>query len=180
MTFRNDNETLEVASLTARDAPVVAQRLASDPDGLTATGADAPHDETALARVIGTSIVGGSRLWRVRVGDDLFGAIVGDDPFSTDEQRMFVWLNPRHRGDDLGIKLVAETIRRLAREGRERVVVKPPRSNYAALRILNALEFIYVGEASDGDSESEPKVLFERGTSGGPSPTLRTNRDDTG
>ena len=81
MTFRNDNETLEVASLTARDAPVVAQRLASDPDGLTATGADAPHDETALARVIGTSIVGGSRLWRVRVGDDLFGAIVGDENY---------------------------------------------------------------------------------------------------
>lgn len=179
MKYRNANETLEVAPIAAEDALVVARRLASDPDGLAATGADAPHDESALARVIEKSIEGGSRLWRVRVGDDLFGAIVGDDPFSTDEQRMFVWLDPRHRGDDLGIKLVAMTIRRLAREGRERVVAKPPRSNYAALRILNALEFIYVGEAN-GDSGNEPKVLFERGTSGGPSPKPHTHRDLAG
>ena len=179
MTHKRITEALEVALLTEEDSPVIAGRLASDPDGLAATGANAPREETALQRLIKKSIGEGSRLWRVRVGGDLFGAIVGDDPFSAEENRLFVWLDPRHRGDDLGIKLVAETIRRLAKEGRERVVAKPPRSNYAALRILNALEFIYVGEEDD-DSSADPKVLFERGTTGGPSTNPRIHRDLAG
>ena len=80
----------------------------------------------------------------------------------------------------MGIKLVAETIRQLAKEGRERVIAKPPRSNYAALRILNALEFIYVGEEKNDDSTASPKVLFERGTSGGPNPKSQIYRDLAG
>ncbi len=52
--------------------------------------------------------------------------------------------------------------------GRERVVAKPPRSNYAALRILNALEFIFVGEEPVEQTDKEPRIRFERGTSGGP------------
>lgn len=161
---KTGGDNFEVAPINQADALVVARRLASDPDGLDATGSDAPHEESALRRVIESAINQGTRIWRVRVGDDLFGAIVGDDPFTNDEKRLFVWLDPRHRGDDLGIKLVAETIRHLEREGRETVVVKPPRSNYAALRILNVLEFTYLGESENDGDAGERKALFERRT----------------
>ncbi len=168
MSSRHPGPNLDVAIITERDSTVVAQKLASDPEGVAATGSDAPFDGAALERLIRTAIDSGAQLWRVRVGDDLFGAVVGDDPFALSEERMFIWLDPRHRGDDLGIKLVAETIRRLGETGRERVIAKPPRSNYAALRILNALEFIYVGEEPVEQEDNEPRIRYERGTRGGP------------
>ena len=146
MSSRIHGANLDVASISGRDAEVVAAKLASDPEGVTATGADAPLEGTALARVLRKALDSGSRLWRVRIGDDLFGAVVGDDPFEPEQNGMFIWLDPRHRGNDPGIRLVAETVRRLGEEGRERVIAGPPRSNYAALRILNALEFTFVGE----------------------------------
>jgi len=166
--------------ITAADALVVAQKFASDPEGLAATGSNAPRDQAGLKRVLKKALEHGTQLWRVPIGNDLFGAIVGDDPFTQEETRLFIWLDPQHRGDDLGIQLVAETIHRLAQEGRERVVAKPPRSNYAALRILNALEFIYIGEDSDDSSEANKKVLFERGTRGGPSVPTPIQRDLAG
>ena len=168
MTQRATENNLDIAAITTREAEVVARKLASDPEGLAATGADAPRSAVALARLLSSGLDEGVNLWRVRIGDDLFGAIIGDDPFSRDDDRLFVWLDPIHRGDDLGIRLVAETIRQLEREGRERVIAKPPRSNYAALRILNALEFIYVGEEPVEQDGSEPRIRYERGTSGGP------------
>lgn len=161
---------LEIESISERDAPVVAAKLASDTEGVVATGTDAPLEETALARLLGEAIASGAQLWRVRVGDDLFGAIVGDDPFEKNREGLFIWLDPRHRGDDLGVRLVAEAIRRLGEIGRERVIAKPPRSNYAALRILNALEFIYVGEEPVEQTGREPRIRYERGTRGGPGP----------
>ena len=48
------------------------------------------------------------------------------------------------------------------------MIAKPPRSNYAALRILNALEFIYVGEEPVEQQDREPRIRYERGTRGGP------------
>ena len=177
MTSRSSSSHLDVAPITEREADVVARKLASDPEGLAATGTDAPKSAVAVAALLRKTLGDGVRLWRVRCGDDLFGAIVGDDPFSRDDDRLFVWLDPIHRGDDLGIKLVAETIRRLGEEGRDRVVAKPPRSNYAALRILNALEFIYVGEEPVEQDGTEPRIRYERGTAGGPSSeTARSER----
>jgi RimJ/RimL family protein N-acetyltransferase len=168
MSSRHKKPNLDVAIITDRDTAVVARKLASDPEGVAATGSEAPFDGAALERMLRIALDSGVQLWRVRVGDDLFGAVVGDDPFVLGEERMFIWLDPQHRGDDLGIKLVAETIRRLGEMGRERVIAKPPRSNYAALRILNALEFIYVGEEPVEQEDREPRIRYERGTRGGP------------
>lgn len=171
MSTGHQGANLDVAAVTERDALFVARKLAGDPEGLAATGTEAPEDESALERLLRNALEQGGTLWRVRIDDDLFGAVVGDDPFTDGEARMFIWLDPKHRGNDLGIRLVAETVRRFGEEGRERVIVKPPRSNYAALRILNALEFIYVGEEPVERDGEEPKIRFERGTRGGPGTT---------
>jgi RimJ/RimL family protein N-acetyltransferase len=167
----------DVALLESRDAATIAARLLADPDGLAATGAAAPRNEAAMTRLLNDALAAGARLWRVRIGENLFGAIVGEDPFAENDQTnsdevlreiqrgLFVWLDPLHRGDDLGIQLVAETVKRLAEEGRTRLLARPPRSNYAALRILNALEFVYVGEEEellDTTSEQPTRVRFER------------------
>ena len=168
MSSERRRSNLDIASVTKRDAPAVARKLASDPEGMDATGTEAPREEAALERLIRNSIEGGGTLWRIRIGDDLFGAVVGDDPFADVEPGMFIWLDPRHRGNDLGIRIVADAVKRFGEEGRERVVVRPPRSNYAALRILNALEFVYVGEEPVERDGFEPRIRFERGTRGGP------------
>ena len=74
---------------------------------------------------------------------------------------------------------MAEAVRQLELEGRERLVARPPRSNYAALRILNALEFTYLGETEGEDPKLNiDRVIFEHRPSSGssrpgrPSPRL--------
>ena len=152
----------ELFAITDADCRVVAVRLSSDPEGLNASGHIAPGNVGAIEKVMNEALARGQKLWRIRVMDDLFGAIVGDDPFQNDEPRLFVWLDPKHRGNDLGIKLVAEAMRKLEDSGRQRVIATPPRSNYAALRILNVLEFTYIGEKDANVPGEEPRVLFER------------------
>jgi len=152
----------ELFPITSADCRVVAEKLSSDPEGLNASGHVAPKNVGAIERVMNDAIARGQKLWRIRVMDDLFGAIVGDDPFQNDEPRLFVWLDPKHRGNDLGIELVAGAIRKLEESGRERLIATPPRSNYAALRILNVLEFTYIGEKDTDVPGEEPRVLFER------------------
>ncbi|HAW96193.1 MAG: hypothetical protein CMJ33_06650 [Phycisphaerae bacterium] len=154
--------TPELFAITNTDCRVVAEKLASDPEGLSASGHVAPRNMGEIERVIIDALGRGQKLWRIRVMDDLFGAIVGDDPFQEDEQRLFVWLDPKHRGNDLGIELVAGAIKKLEESGRERLIATPPRSNYAALRILNVLEFTYIGEKDPDAPGEEPTVLFER------------------
>ena len=152
----------ELFPITSADCRVVAEKLSSDPEGLNASGHIAPRNIGAIERVMNDAIARGQKLWRIRVMDDLFGAIVGDDPFQNDEPRLFVWLDPKHRGNDLGIELVAGAIKKLEESGRERLIATPPRSNYAALRILNVLEFTYIGEKDTDVLGEEPRVLFER------------------
>ena len=154
--------TPELFAITNTDCRVVAEKLASDPEGLNASGHVAPRNMGEIEHAINDALASGLKLWRIRVMDDLFGAIVGDDPFQEDEPRLFVWLDPKHRGNDLGIELVAGAIRKLEESGRERLIATPPRSNYAALRILNVLEFTYIGEKDPDSPGEEPTVLFER------------------
>ena len=167
---------LEIIEVGSKESQVIATRMANDPSGLAATGNEIPRDRGSLRTLLEQALEDGRRLWRVPLGDDYFAAIVGDDPFHKGKERgLFIWLDPRHRGDDLGIQVVAEAVRRLELEGRDRLVARPPRSNYAALRILNALEFTYVGES---DEETDPKlkierVVFEHRTSGGTRPNSR-------
>ena len=171
---------LEIIEVGSEESQVVATRLANDPSGLAATGNEIPRDRASLRRLIEKALNSGRRLWRVPLGDDYFAAIVGDDPFHDGkDQGLFIWLDPRHRGDDLGIKVVAEAVRQLELEGRERLVARPPRSNYAALRILNALEFTYLGETDGEDAKLNiARVIFEHRPSSGssrpgrPSPRL--------
>lgn len=172
--MKNDDDDheirLEIIEVGSEESQVIATRMANDPSGLAATGNEIPRDRGSLRSLIEKALNDGRRLWRVPLGDDYFAAIVGDDPFHQGKERgLFVWLDPRHRGDDLGIQVVAEAVRRLELEGRDRLVARPPRSNYAALRILNALEFTYVGE-SDEEMDTKLKierVVFEHRTSGG-------------
>lgn len=152
----------ELFAITEADCRIVAEKLATDPEGLGASGHVAPSNVGDIERAMNDALARGQKLWRIRVMDDLFGAIVGDDPFQNDEPRLFVWLDPKHRGNDLGIGLVAEAMKKLEESGRDRLVATPPRSNYAALRILNVLEFTYIGEKDSNDPEEEPRVLFER------------------
>jgi hypothetical protein len=160
----NDSDTQkpELFAITNADCRVVAEKLSLDPEGLNASGHLAPGNVGAIERMMHDALGRGQKLWRIRVVDDLFGAIVGDDPFQDEEPRLFVWLDPKHRGNDLGIGLVAEAMKKLEESGRERLVATPPRSNYAALRILNVLEFTYIGERDSNDPNEEPRVLFER------------------
>ena len=165
----NGESAIEIIEVGSDESHLIATRLAHDPSGLAATGNEVPKDIGSMRRLIKTSIEEGRRLWRVPLGDDYFAAIVGEDPFNeTEEPRLFIWLDPRHRGDDLGIRVVAEAVRRLESEGRERLVARPPRSNYAALRILNALEFTYVGESDPEDADRRiERVIFEHRPTGG-------------
>ena len=170
MSSEESGETaIEIIEVGPDESHLVATKLAHDPSGLAATGNEVPRDIGSMRRLIKGSIEGGRRLWRVPLGDDYFAAIVGDDPFNqNEERRLFIWLDPSHRGDDLGIKVVAEAVRRLESEGRDRLVARPPRSNYAALRILNALEFTYVGESDSEESDLRTeRVIFEHRPTGG-------------
>ena len=173
----NDDSPIEIIEVSSEESHLIATRFNHDPSGLAATGNEVPRDIGSMRRLIKESIESGRRLWRVPLGDDYFAAIVGDDPFNQDEERrLFIWLNPRHRGDDLGIKVVAEAVRRLESEGRDRLVARPPRSNYAALRILNALEFTYVGESEESDAEVKiDRVIFEHRPRGGMQAGTRSN-----
>ena len=152
----------ELFPITSAECRVVAEKLSSDPEGLNASGHIAPGNVGSIEKVMNDALARGQKLWRIRVMDDLFGAIVGDDPFQNDEPRLFVWLDPRHRGNDLGVRLVAEAMRKLEESGREKLTATPPRSNYAALRILNVLEFTYIGERNSATPGEEPRVVFER------------------
>ena len=158
----SDTQKPELFAINRADCRIVAEKLSLDPEGLNASGHLTPGSVGAIERMIIDALKRGQKLWRIRVMDDLFGAIVGDDPFQNEEPRLFVWLDPKHRGNDLGITLVAEAMKKLEESGRERLVATPPRSNYAALRILNVLEFTYIGERDSKDPNEEPRVLFER------------------
>ena len=173
----SDAAPIEIIEVGSEESHLIATRFTHDPSGLAATGSEVPRDIASMRQLIKDSLDRGQRLWRVPLGDDYFAAIVGDDPFNQDEERrLFIWLDPRHRGDDLGIKVVAEAVRRLESEGRDRLVARPPRSNYAALRILNALEFTYVGESNGDDSEVKvDRVVFEHRPRGGMQAGTRSN-----
>ena len=173
----SDEAPIEIIEVGSEESHLIATRFTHDPSGLAATGNEVPKDIASMRKLIKGSLDRGQRLWRVPLGDDYFAAIVGDDPFSQDEERrLFIWLDPRHRGDDLGIKVVAEAVRRLESEGRDRLVARPPRSNYAALKILNALEFTYIGESNGDDSNVKvDRVVFEHRPRGGMQAGTRSN-----
>ena len=76
----SDSETRkqELFAITSEDCRVVAEKLASDPDGLNASRHIAPGNMAAIERMLNSALERGQKLWRIRVMDDLFGAIVGD------------------------------------------------------------------------------------------------------
>ncbi|MEE2680872.1 MAG: hypothetical protein VX641_00705 [Planctomycetota bacterium] len=168
-TEEHDGLAIEIIEIDPEESHLVATKLAHDPSGLAATGNEVPGDIASMRQLIKDSLRNGRRLWRVPLGDDYYAAIVGDDPFDqTEQRRLFIWLEPSHRGDDLGIRVVAEAVRQLECEGRERLVALPPRSNYAALRIFNALEFTYLGESDpELSGRNVERVIFEHRPAGG-------------
>ena len=104
----------DVALLESRDAATIAARLLADPDGLAATGAAAPRNEAAMTRLLNDALAAGARLWLVRIGENIFGAIVGEDPFAENDQAnsdevlreiqrgLFLWLDPQFSVFDTG------------------------------------------------------------------------------
>lgn len=124
----------------------VADAIHRDPEGLWALAGSTTRDAGTIARGIRGSLRNGALLWRVEVGEDPCAGLVGEGSFDPrGGARLVVWLDPRHRGHDLGVGLVGEALRRLVSHGRTPVQARVPAGSYAALRILNRLEFTYLG-----------------------------------
>ncbi|MEC9233081.1 MAG: GNAT family protein [Planctomycetota bacterium] len=124
----------------------VADAIHRDPEGLWALAGSTTRDAGTIARGIRGSLRNGALLWRVEVGEDPCAGLVGEGSFDPrGGARLVVWLDPRHRGHDLGVGLVGEALRRLVSHGRTTVQARVPAGSYAALRILNRLEFTYLG-----------------------------------
>ena len=124
----------------------VADAIHRDPVGLWALAGTPSWDASTIARGIRGCLLNGALLWRVEVDEDPCAGLVGEGPFDPQGgSNLVVWLDPRHRGRDLGVGLVGEALRRLLTHGRTPVQAGAPTGSYPALRILNRLEFTYLG-----------------------------------
>ncbi len=124
----------------------VADAIHRDPEGLWALAGGTTWDGCTIAEGIRGSLRNGAMLWRVEVDEDPCAGLVGEGPFDPQGgSNLVVWLDPRHRGRDLGLGLVGEALRRLVTHGHTPVQAGAPTGSYAALRILNRLEFTYLG-----------------------------------
>ena len=126
----------------------IAEAIRRDPEGLRALAGSMIPDAGTIARGIRASLRNGALLWRVEVDGDPRAGLVGEGPFEPrGDRHLMVWLDPRHRGRDLGVGLAGEALRRLVSRGRTRVQAGAPTGSYPALRILNLLEFTYLGSS---------------------------------
>ena len=137
----------------------LAAGLLGDPEGLAAIGGEVPSDPESMKAEMRRSLRSGVLLWRIEMDGDSTAGLVGENPFDRGrDPRIVVWLDPRHRGMDLGMTLVSEAMQRLRGHGRARLTAEAPGESYPALRILNRLGFIYLG-CPDGTSGG--RVRFE-------------------